>query len=117
MASTEEEYTTKIQQLLVVENKEDAVRVTEEWGWDRVISWDDDLRIPLVKALISKVGKFFVEVPPFWFNVIINPGKFNELHSEQEDDLFVYETPLWARNLDHRPTEMVEQEASSYAIV
>lgn len=111
----ENEYVTKLETALNINTKEDAVRSLTEWGWERVISWDNDLRVPLVKALLNRANAFFVEPPPFWFDVIANPAKFDALHSElTEGDAF--DTPTWALDVDHRPTEEAEQDATSYLV-
>lgn len=98
-----------IEESIFIETLEEATRATQEWGIDRLVSWDNDLRPTVAKALTTQVGAFNVKIPELWYDVSMNPAKYDTMHDEEfidegEED--------FDEGLQYvlRPTEDSEQE-------
>ena len=109
MAITEEER-IGVEESIFIETKKEAIRATQEWTLDRLMEWDNDLRPVVCKTLIESVSTFGVEVPDLWYDMILNPATYNEMHDDEFDVDDEAEPGEEEEDFLLRPTEAAERE-------
>ena len=110
-----DEESISIKESIFIETVEEAIRATQEWRLTRLISWDNDLRPTVAKTLIDSVSAFNVKIPELWYDMTLNPAKYNAIHDEEFSDEEEEDSDV---GLDYipRPTEEAEQEILNSAV-
>ncbi|GAF79034.1 unnamed protein product [marine sediment metagenome] len=98
------------EKLIPIEGRQDAINALARFTPEVLLDHPNESRHELVQYLTQKVSEQGVSVPPFWNNILAQPGKYNDEHNDRNSGISLPEDMLAnPADFDSRPTQDAEE--------